>query len=255
MTEPPEAAPAAIAVRGHVRSGSAGGSAATAGGELAPSIAATYDAHRGDLFSFAAALVRDPDAADDLVAEAFLRLLRETREDRAPDDPRAWLHRVVANLSLSRGRRLLTAQRFVRHLVDRRVGEAADAPVLRRELPAELERALLDLKADPPDGGVPLKTDPFAIGGPLHCSGILQMRPIDAEHHLLNRGIRLSWRFVTKTGPNMGFSDPRLRAPATGWISGTALGSDGELIVFVEDPAKPMANPIAAPADCPLAPS
>jgi RNA polymerase sigma-70 factor (ECF subfamily) len=116
--------------------------------DLGPSVAATYDAHRGDLFSFARALVRDPDAADDLVAEAFLRLIRETREDRAPDDPRAWLYRVVANLSLSRGRRLQTAQRFIRQLVDRRVGEPADAPVLRRELPADLERALLGLKPD-----------------------------------------------------------------------------------------------------------
>ena len=143
MTEPPDAAPAAIAVHGPVRRGPLGATV-----DLGPWITAAYDAHRADLYSFAAALVRDPDAADDLVAEAFLRLIRETREDRAPEDPRAWLYRVVANLSLSRGRRLRTAQRFVRHLVDRRVGEPADGPVLRRELPADLERALLALKAD-----------------------------------------------------------------------------------------------------------
>ena len=148
MTEPPEALPAAIAVRGHVRSGAPRASGEASVHDLAPWVAATYDAHRGDLFSFARALVRDPDAANDLVAEAFLRLIRETRRDRAPDDPRAWLYRVVANLSLSRGRRLRTAQRFVRQLVDRRVAEPADAPVLRRELPADLERALLELNAD-----------------------------------------------------------------------------------------------------------
>ena len=108
---------------------------------------------------------------------------------------------------------------------------------------------------EPPGGGMPLKSDPFAFGGPLHCSGILQMRPVDAERDLVSRGIRLSWRFVTKTGPNTGFSDLRLQAPAIGWISGTALGSDGELIIFVEDPAKPMADPIAAPLDCPAPPS
>jgi len=148
MTDPPDGAPTAFAVNGRVRRGPGGATSDAAARDLGSWIAATYDANRGDLFSFAAALVRDPDAADDLVAEAFLRLIRETREDRAPDDPRAWLYRVVANLSLSRGRRLRTAQRFVRHLVERRVGEAADAPLLRRELPDDLERALLGLKAD-----------------------------------------------------------------------------------------------------------
>jgi hypothetical protein len=53
------------------------------------------------------------------------------------------------------------------------------------------------------------------------------------------------------TGPNTGYADLRLRAPATGWISSTALGSAGELIIFVEDPARPMSDPIAFPADCP----
>jgi RNA polymerase sigma factor (sigma-70 family) len=148
MTDPHDGAPAAIAVRGHVRPGTGGSIGSASARDLGAWVAATYDAHRGDLFSFASALVRDPDAADDLVAEAFLRLIRETREDRAPDDPRAWLYRVVANLSLSRGRRIRTAQRFVRQLVDRRVGEPADAPVLRRELPVDLERALLALKPD-----------------------------------------------------------------------------------------------------------
>ena len=143
MTEPPDVAPAAIAVHGRVRRGPLGATV-----DLGPWIAAAYDAHRADLYSFATALARDPDAADDLVAEAFLRLIHETREDRAPDDPRAWLYRVVANLSLSRGRRLRTARRFVRHLVDRRVGEPADAAVLRRELAPDLERALRSLKPD-----------------------------------------------------------------------------------------------------------
>jgi RNA polymerase sigma-70 factor (ECF subfamily) len=146
MTEQPDGSPA-MAVHDRVRRGPSGATD-LATRDLGAWIEATYDAHRGDLYSFACALVRDPDAADDLVAEAFLRLIRETREDRAPDDPRAWLYRVVANLSLSRGRRLRTAQRFIRQLVDRRVGEAADAPVLRRELPADLERALLSLTPD-----------------------------------------------------------------------------------------------------------
>lgn len=147
MTEPRDAAPTALAVHGHVRTSGIRSGTGTAD-DLSGWVAATYDAHRHDLFSFATALARDPDAADDLVAEAFLRLIRETRDDRAPDDPRAWLYRVVANLSVSRGRRIRTAQRFIRHLVDRRTGEAADGPLLRRELRPDLQRALLALKPD-----------------------------------------------------------------------------------------------------------
>lgn len=147
MTEPRDGSPAAIAVRGRVRAAS-GGRAFAAADDLATWVAATWDDHRRDLFAFAIALTRDVDVADDLVAEAYLRLVREARNDRSPDDPRAWLYRVVANLSLSRGRRLRTAQRFVRHLVDRQVGEAADARLIRSELPPDLEHALLALKPD-----------------------------------------------------------------------------------------------------------
>jgi hypothetical protein len=51
--------------------------------------------------------------------------------------------------------------------------------------------------------------------------------------------------------PNTGYAELRLHAPATGYISSTALGSDGELIVFVEDPTRPESDPIEFPADCP----
>jgi hypothetical protein len=104
---------------------------------------------------------------------------------------------------------------------------------------------------DPTIGGGPLATDPFAPGGSLHCSGILQLKPLDAERELVARGIRLSWRFEWKTGPNTGYGELRLHAPATGYISNTALGSDGELIVFVEDPARPSSDQIGFPGDCP----
>ncbi len=104
---------------------------------------------------------------------------------------------------------------------------------------------------DPPIGGGPLATDPFAPGGSLHCSGILQLKPIDAERELIARGIRLSWRFEWSTGANTGYGELRLYAPPTGYISSTALGGDGELIVFVEDPARPSNDQIGVPGDCP----
>ena len=41
------------------------------------------------------------DVADDCVQEAFLRLLKQSE---VPDDPAAWLNRVVRNLAISRHR-------------------------------------------------------------------------------------------------------------------------------------------------------
>jgi hypothetical protein len=109
--------------------------------------------------------------------------------------------------------------------------------------------------AAPPGGGVPLASDPFALGGPLRCSGILQLRPSDAERALQGFGYRLSWRLETASGPNTGYSDLQL-SPPDGMITGTGLGPDGELIIFVSDPARPFGGRAATlPPDCPRPPS
>jgi hypothetical protein len=108
---------------------------------------------------------------------------------------------------------------------------------------------------EPPGGGVRLAGDPFAPGGKLRCSGILQLRPADAQREILARGMRLSWRFEWSTGPDTGYADLRLVPPPTGFISSTAVGSDGELIVFVEDPARPMGQRATFPPECGAPPS
>jgi hypothetical protein len=108
---------------------------------------------------------------------------------------------------------------------------------------------------EPPGGGVRLSGDPFAPGGKLYCSGILQLRPVDAQREILARGMRLSWRFEWSTGPNTGYGELRLEAPPIGSISSTAIGSDGELILFVEDPARPMGKPATFPPECGAPPS
>ena len=104
---------------------------------------------------------------------------------------------------------------------------------------------------EPPGGGIALKADPFEPGGPLHCSGILQLSPPDAERALQAHGFRLSWRATWSTGPNAGYADKRL-SPPDGWITETAIGSDGELIVFVTEPARPMGPRAEFPKDCPV---
>lgn len=111
-------------------------------------IMATYDANERDLFGFALAVTRDRAVAEDLVQEAFLRLVREARGGRFPDQPRAWLYRVTVNLARTRARRVVVAERW-RSLFGRR--DTAPSPeehVVGRERRDALGRALAGLPLD-----------------------------------------------------------------------------------------------------------
>ena len=76
----------------------------------------------------------------------------------------------------------------------------------------------------------------------------------DAERALQAFGYRLSWRFEYCNGPEhrVRREGPERRR-TIGFISETAIGSDGELIVFVEDPARPSRAARAVPAGLPAA--
>ena len=78
-------------------------------------VEAAFTEHRAALVRHLTSVTRDPDVAEDLAQEAFLRLAREIEAGRCPDDIPAWLHRVGSNLAMSRGRHL--------QVVDRRNGE------------------------------------------------------------------------------------------------------------------------------------
>ena len=67
-------------------------------------IAAAYEAHQRELYGFALGATRSAEAAEDVVEEAYLRLIRERSEGRAPSNTRAWLYRALAPTSSSRGR-------------------------------------------------------------------------------------------------------------------------------------------------------
>ena len=111
-------------------------------------VLAAYEAHARDLHAFARSLVREREAAEDLVAEAYLRLVREVHAGRAPDDVRGWLYRVTANLVLSRGRRISVAQRFLGRIADRRQAESPEARHLRLAIDPALRDAVLALRPD-----------------------------------------------------------------------------------------------------------
>ena len=89
--------------------------------------------------------VRDPVAAEDLLQEAFMRLVVEVRAGRTPEQIGPWLHRVGYNLAMSRGRRIAVAERHAAHVA--RSGEEAspEAIALESERDAGLRAALATL--------------------------------------------------------------------------------------------------------------
>lgn len=74
-------------------------------------VESAYLVHASPLRGRMTMLTRDPTAAEDLMQEAFVRLLLEVDAGRVPDDIGAWLHRVAHNLAMSRGRRLSVVAR------------------------------------------------------------------------------------------------------------------------------------------------
>jgi len=115
-------------------------------------VVAAWADHHEELYAFLVRTTRSPEAAEDLLQEAFLRLTREARAGRAPDNVRAWLYRVAANLAVSRGRRLQSALRWLTGAGARAarpgVDQAPEATYLARESRAELVGALDVLGTD-----------------------------------------------------------------------------------------------------------
>jgi len=116
--------------------------------DLEATIAAAFDAHAEALKGFASAAVRDPDGADDLVQDSFIRLIREIRGGRQPDNLRAWLFRVCANLVVSAARHRAVGDRVRSMLVDRRAPLSPEEAALRRSDDLDLRRALDQLRVE-----------------------------------------------------------------------------------------------------------
>jgi RNA polymerase sigma-70 factor (ECF subfamily) len=114
----------------------------------AETVMQAFDAHAGRLRAFALAAVREPETADDLVQETFVRLISEVRAGRPPEALAGWLFRVCGNLITSRGRRLAVARRFKELLVDRRTAASPEELTTHAESHRELREALARLPAD-----------------------------------------------------------------------------------------------------------
>jgi RNA polymerase sigma-70 factor (ECF subfamily)/transmembrane sensor len=107
--------------------------------------------YRDELYSFLYRSTRDEAAAEDLLQETFLRLMREIDSGRTPDHLRGWLYKVASNLAISRGRRRATVVEWLRrHGRDEatKVTESPEAGLLGRERATTLDAALATLSAD-----------------------------------------------------------------------------------------------------------
>jgi len=120
-------------------------------GSVGAQTAGAYERHAAEVNGYLVRTVRDVEAAADILADTFTRLLIEERRGRWPDNPRAWLYRVATNLAMSRGRHLQVVARVDRAVYSSTQDHMAASPdveVLRRERQTDLDRALATLGPD-----------------------------------------------------------------------------------------------------------
>jgi RNA polymerase sigma factor (sigma-70 family) len=122
-----------------------GGGAGADGRDPTMSVALAYDAWAPELRAHVSRLVRDASDADDVVQEAFLRLQAESEAGRAPRQTRPWLHRVVANLAMSRGRHAGVVHRTIPRLWESDHAAGPEDVVLRHEHQDGIRAALATL--------------------------------------------------------------------------------------------------------------
>lgn len=122
--------------------------AVVSGSRTAEFVSAIYDGLQRELFTFALRACHDHGAAEDLVHEAFVRLVVEVEAGRTPRNIRAWLYRVIANLAVSRGRRASVAQRELGALAAGQTDAGPEPAYLEHERQSDLDAILGELGAD-----------------------------------------------------------------------------------------------------------
>jgi len=110
--------------------------------------ASAYAEHAGRLRALLARACPTIDDPDDIVQEAFVRLLLAHRDGRAPDSTAAWLSTVCLNLARSHGRHRQVVQRRLPGAVDPRMPAMPDHVVLAGEDARAIGVAMGRLRAD-----------------------------------------------------------------------------------------------------------
>ena len=76
--------------------------------------------------------------------------------------------------------------------------------------------------------------DPLAAGEPMANAPIGRMTPRQVGDAARDRGLKVTWRYMYSTGPNMGFGECWCVPPEDGEVTSVAYGMANELVVFVE---------------------
>jgi RNA polymerase sigma-70 factor (ECF subfamily) len=111
-------------------------------------VALAYEEHAAELRRRMTALARDPEVAEDVVHDAFIRLLEQIRRHGTPDNVGGWLHRVATNAFISRARRAQVADRYAGRVEGPRDDASPEQQLEAREAFVGMNRALERLAED-----------------------------------------------------------------------------------------------------------
>jgi len=112
------------------------------------STSSAYAEHGEALRVYLARFTRDAATAEDLVHEAFIRLITESAAGRPPDHVRAWLYRVAVNLATSHARHRGVATRRASELAWRGHAPSPEDELIDREASRHLAGQLAHLPED-----------------------------------------------------------------------------------------------------------
>jgi len=88
--------------------------------------------------------------------------------------------------------------------------------------------------AAPPGAESKDNVDPLAPGEPMAQLPVTQMTPRQVGDTARSRGLKVTWRYMYSTGPNMGFGECWCIPPEDGAVTSVAYGMANDLIVFVD---------------------
>lgn len=117
-------------------------------GTRGDTVVEVYQAEHVALFRFIRAATGDDQVAEDVLQEAFLRLVREVAAGRVPANVHAWLFKVASNVLVSQVRRARTAERHLSDLVLDRLAASPEQYVLEAERDDAVHDALQGLPID-----------------------------------------------------------------------------------------------------------
>jgi RNA polymerase sigma-70 factor (ECF subfamily) len=99
-------------------------------------VSSLFDVHASGLYRLALAMLREPEAAQDVVQDTFLRLLAHLDDGRTLTNARGWLYTVAAHACRDRQRRL---GRWLPWIAERDTRQAPESPDLNDGTHAVLE--------------------------------------------------------------------------------------------------------------------